>query len=88
MTETVPIEGGAMQARVSSILGRLAVVLVGLGLMATAPAAMAQILTFMFIDGIPGEVTLEDKRNWIELTGYSQSFGTHFRTVHRPARFT
>ncbi len=65
-----------MKANVSSILGRLAVALVGLGLFATAPVASAQILTFMFIDGIPGEATLDDKRNWIELTGYSQSFGT------------
>jgi hypothetical protein len=65
-----------MKANVSSILGRLAVALVGLGLFATAPVASAQILTFMFIDGIPGESTLVDKRDWIELTGYSQSFGT------------
>jgi type VI secretion system secreted protein Hcp len=44
--------------------------------MAVGPVAKAQVLTYMFIDGIPGEATLSDKRNWIELTGYSQSFGT------------
>ena len=65
-----------MKAKRSLVAGRLAVVLVGMGLMAAAPAAMAQLLTFMFIDGIPGESTLIDKRDWIELTGYSQSFGT------------
>lgn len=48
----------------------------GLGLMAAAPLAAAQVLTFMFIDGIPGESLFDDKRNWIELTGYSQTFGT------------
>ena len=65
-----------MKAERSSVAGRLAVVLVGVGLFAAAPAAKAQLLTFMFIDGIPGESTLNDKRDWIELTGYSQSFGT------------
>jgi type VI secretion system secreted protein Hcp len=65
-----------VDAKVSSILGRLAAAFLALGLMASAPVASAQILTFMFIDGIPGESTFEDKRNWIELTGYSQSFGT------------
>jgi type VI protein secretion system component Hcp len=65
-----------MKTRVPSMYGRLAATTIGLCLLAAAPAAMAQILTFMFIDGIPGEATLDDKRNWIELTGYSQSFGT------------
>jgi type VI protein secretion system component Hcp len=45
-------------------------------LMAAAPMATAQVLTFMYVDGIPGESVFADKRNWIELTGYSQTFGT------------
>lgn len=59
-----------------SILRRLAILLSGLGLMAAVPAAMAQVQTFMKIDGIPGESTYVGKENWITLTGYSQSFGT------------
>jgi type VI secretion system secreted protein Hcp len=46
------------------------------GLAAVAPMATAQVLTFMFIDGIPGESVVADKKDWIDLTGYSQSFGT------------
>jgi type VI protein secretion system component Hcp len=48
----------------------------GVALMVAAPITTAQVLTFMFIDGIPGESVVVDKRNWIDLTGYSQTFGT------------
>lgn len=65
-----------MHTRTSSLLRRLAIILAGLGLMAAAPMAMAQVQTFMKIDGIPGESTFAGKENWITLTGYSQSFGT------------
>lgn len=65
-----------MKAGVLSIVGRLAIAVVGLGLISTVPAAMAQVLTFMKIDGIPGESINRDKKGSIDLTGYSQSFGT------------
>ena len=40
-----------------------------------ATAGTAAATTFMEIQGLPGESTDQDHRNWIALTGYTQSVG-------------
>lgn len=58
-----------------SIARRLgfAALLSGLG---AAPAAHADLLAWMQIDGIPGESLLRGHENEIDLLSYSQNFGT------------
>jgi type VI secretion system secreted protein Hcp len=66
-----------MQPKFSSFHRGVAVLLTALGLTAIAPAALAQTLqVFMKADGIPGESVDADHRSEIQLTGYSQTFGT------------
>ena len=65
-----------MVANRSSILRRLAVLMASLSLMAVVPVAEAEVYTHMKVDGIPGESRFPDKWDWIDLTGFSQSFGT------------